>query len=104
MTGITAKLRGSAFTFRQGTLEKASFILLNQLDLTLTVLATHFGLKELNPLITPFINIPAMLLLVKLFIPVLLAWLIPGRLLLPSIALLALILLWNVKELVLFLL
>jgi len=33
----------------------------------------------------------------------LIAWLMPGKLLLPSIAVLALIVIWNVKEMVVFL-
>jgi len=100
---MTANLWGSAATFRQCTAEKASFILLNQFDLTLTVLAVYLGFSELNPFIKHLVNIPALLLIVKLAIPILIAWLIPGKLLLPSIALLALVIIWNVKELLLFL-
>jgi hypothetical protein len=34
----------------------------------------------------------------------LLAWLMPGKLLLPSIGLLVIVVIWNIKELILFLL
>jgi hypothetical protein len=44
-----------------------------------------------------------LLLTVKLFIPVLIAWAIPGKLLWPSIAVLGLVAVWNIKELVIFL-
>ncbi len=101
--GMTANLWGSAATFRPCTAEKASFVLLNQFDLTLTVLAVYLGLSELNPFIRHLVNIPILLLIVKLAIPLLIAWLIPGKLLLPSIALLSLVIIWNVKELLLFL-
>ena len=85
-------------------MEKASFILLSQFDLALTILAMYLGFTEINPLMNFLIYIPVLLLLVKLVIPVLIAWLIPGRLLLPSIALLALVAIWNIKELLVFLL
>ncbi len=94
----------STATFRKCTAEKASFILLCQFDLTLTVLAINLGLAELNPFIRYLVQIPALLLVIKLAIPVLIAWLMPGRLLWPSIALLALVVIWNIKELVIYLL
>ena len=100
---MTATWWDSAATFRRCTAEKASFILLSQFDLTLTVLAIYLGLSELNPFIRYLINIPVLLLVIKFAIPLLIAWLMPGRLLLPSIALLALIAIWNVKELILYL-
>ena len=100
---MTANLWDSAATFRRCTVEKASFVLLNQFDLTLTVLAMYLGFSEMNPFIRYLINIPALLLVVKLAIPLLIAWLMPGKLLLPSIALLALVVIWNIKELVFFL-
>jgi hypothetical protein len=100
---MTAKLWDSSATFRRGTAEKASFVLLNQFDLTLTVLAIYLGLSELNPLIKQLVSIPILLLIVKLILPLLIAWLIPGKLLLPSIALLTLIIVWNIKELIIFL-
>ncbi len=92
----------SSATFRRCTAEKASFILLSQFDLTLTVLATNLGLTEFNPFIRYLIQIPALLLVVKLAIPILIAWLMPGRLLWPSIGLLILIVVWNIKELVIY--
>ena len=100
---MTANLWGSVATFRRGTTEKASFVLLNLFDLTLTVLAIHLGISELNPLIKYLVSIPVLLLVVKLAIPLLIAWLTPGKLLLPSMAVLTLAVFWNLKELVLFL-
>jgi hypothetical protein len=44
-----------------------------------------------------------LLVTIKLLVPLLIAWLMPGKLLLPSIALLAVIAIWNIKELVVFL-
>ena len=89
-------------TFKKCTVEKASFILLCLLDLTLSVLAVSMGFTEINPVMNFLIRIPALLLLVKLGIPILIAWLIPGRLLWPSIALLAAVTIWNIKEILAF--
>jgi hypothetical protein len=93
----------SAATFKRCTTEKASFVLLCGFDLTLTVLALYLGLAELNPFVRYLVQIPALLLAVKLVIPVIIAWLMPGRLLWPSIGLLILVIVWNIKELVIFL-
>jgi hypothetical protein len=89
-------------TFKKCTVEKASFILLCLFDLTFSVVAVSLGFTELNPVMNFLIQIPVLLLLVKLAIPILIAWLIPGRLLWPSIALLALVTIWNIKEILVF--
>jgi hypothetical protein len=93
----------SSATFKRCTWEKVSFVLLSLFDLTLTILAMYLGLSEINPFIRYIVHIPVLLLVIKLFIPLLIAWIMPGRLLLPSSALLALIVIWNLKELVIFL-
>ena len=49
------------------------------------------------------LEMPALFIVAKVLLPPLLAWLIPGRLLWPSIALLALVAIWNVKELIVYL-
>jgi hypothetical protein len=93
----------SSVTFKRCTAEKVSFVFLASFDLILTIAAMQLGLSEINPVIRYLVNIPILLLTVKLFIPVLIAWIMPGKLLLPSIALLALVIIWNIKELVVFL-
>ena len=75
---------------------------MSQFDLTFTVVAVSLGFTEMNPFMSFLITLPILLIVVKLVIPVLIAWLIPGRLLLPSIALLALVTIWNIKELLVF--
>jgi hypothetical protein len=70
------------------------------LDLGLTLLAMNLGLTEINPLMRIMIGAPALLIMIKLVIPVVIAWLAPGKLLLPSILLMALVIIWNLKELV----
>ena len=89
----------SALTFRRGVGAKLSFVLLNQIDLVLTVLALSLGFHEVNPLMRALVASPLYLLLVKLAIPLMVAWLVPGRLLIPAIVLLALVVGWDVKEL-----
>ena len=77
-------------------------MLLNLLDLALTLSAVSLGLSELNPLMRYLITVPAMLLVIKVAIPLLIAWLAPGRLLIPAIVLLFLVVCWNAKELLVF--
>ena len=101
---MTASLWDSTATFKRGTAEKASFVLLHQFDLVLTVLAVTLGFSELNPLMRYLVAMPFLLLIVKLAIPLLIAWLAPGKLLLPAIILLCLVVIWNIKELLLFVL
>lgn len=101
---MRANLWDSAATFRRGTAGKVSFILLNQFDLVLTVLAVYLGYPELNPFMRLLVTIPVLLLVFKVALPLLIAWLIPGKLLLPSVALLALVIIWNLKELLISLL
>jgi len=93
----------STATFKKCTVEKTSFVFLCLLDLILTMAAVNLGLTEINPLVGYLIQIPALFLMVKMFIPVVIAWILPGKLLLPSIGLLALVVIWNIKELVIFL-
>ncbi len=69
----------------------------------MTLFAISLGLSELNPLMRYLVTVPFLLLIVKCAIPLLIAWLIPGKLLLPAIILLALLVSWNVKEMLLFL-
>ena len=88
----------------QGIVLKVSYVLLHQVDLVLTVLATNLGLCELNPLMRELLTTPLQLVVVKLFIPLLLAWLIPGKLLIPAVIFISLVVVWNVKELLLLLL
>jgi hypothetical protein len=92
----------SAVTFKKYTAEKLAFIGLGLLDLLLTVLAINLGLSEINPVMRLLIQLPALLLMVKFFIPILIAWLMPGKLLWPSIAMLFMVVVWNIKELAIF--
>jgi len=94
----------SALTFRKGVGEKVSFVLLNLVDLILTIFALSIGLYELNPWMRSLAASPLQLLLVKLAIPILIAWIVPSRLLLPAIGLLIFIVGWDVKELLISLL
>lgn len=100
---MIARWLESTATFRKSTALKVSFVILCVVDLVLTVLAVKLGLNELNPFIRFLFDVPVLLVGVKFAIPLLIAWLIPGRFLLPSIALLSLVAVWNVKELALFL-
>jgi hypothetical protein len=99
---MTTSWWDSSATFKQCTLEKVTFVALNQVDLGLTLLAMHLGFDELNPLVNFLMDMPVLLVLIKLVLPVGIAWLIPGRLLWPSIGLLGLVAIWNLVELITF--
>ena len=104
---MIANLLGSAGTFQSCVAEKASFVFLHQIDLLLTTLAVSLGLYELNPLIRNLLTAPVspvLLLLLKVAIPLFIAWLAPGKLLLPAIIFLSLVVAWNIKEILIFLL
>ena len=90
----------SSATFKRCTTEKVLFIFLAEADLLLTITAVFAGFTELNPLVKFLFAVPALMVLVKAVLPVVIAWAIPGRLLWPSIAALAFVVVWNVKELV----
>ncbi len=100
---MMGNLMGSTATFRRCVAEKVSFVLLNQCDLFLTVLAMYLGFYEVNPLMRYLLTVPLLLVIIKFVVPLFIAWLAPGKLLLPSILLLCLLLGWNLKELLLFL-
>ncbi len=78
---------------------KISYVCLHLVDLILTNVGTSLGLTELNPLMRNLLDAPLQLLAIKLVIPLLIAWLLPGKLLIPAIAFLSGVVIWNVKEL-----
>ncbi|MFC1962719.1 DUF5658 family protein [Chloroflexota bacterium] len=78
---------------------KTSFVCLHLVDLILTNVGASLGLTELNPLMRNLLAAPLQLLAIKLAMPLLIAWLLPGKLLIPAIAILAGVIIWNVKEL-----
>ncbi len=80
---------------------KASYVLLHQLDLILTVVAVSLGYSELNPLMRILLTAPLQLVIIKVFIPLVIAWLTPNKLLLPATAFIFLVVLWNVRQLLL---
>jgi hypothetical protein len=83
------------------TLLKAVFLSLQLIDLTLTLVAARYGYPELNPFMKLSLDSLYKLAILKFFIPVLVSWFVPGRWLLPAIMLLAGVVGWNVKELIL---
>jgi hypothetical protein len=101
MSAVIVELISTSVTFRKGTAEKLCFVLLNVLDLALTLLAVSQGARELNPFMQSMLGAPYRLFLIKLAIPVLLAWIVPAKLLIPAIIFLAFILGWDIKELLL---
>jgi hypothetical protein len=95
-------LMTSALTFRRATTEKIAFVSLNVIDLVLTLFAMNMGADEMNPIMRGMISTPVALYTAKLLIPLSLAWLLPGKLLIPSIAVLVFVVGWDVRELLVF--
>ncbi len=100
LTDIVTEALDSAATFRRYLPDKMLYIILNQIDLVLTVLATGAGYPELNPWMRSVLHFPALVMVVKVVLPVGIAWLIPGKWLRPASLVLLLVIAWNVKELV----
>jgi hypothetical protein len=96
---MTTKWLDSAVTFKKSTALKVSFILLAFFDLILTILAMYLGLWEMNPLVRFLVHVPLLLVFIKLVIPVVAAWIMPGRLLWPCIAALGGVVVWNIWQL-----
>ena len=94
-------IRESHREYRRSLTVKATYLLLHQLDLALTVLAVSAGLDELNPWMRNLLTLPLQLAIVKLAIPLLIAWLVPYKLLIPATLFLLVVVGWNIKELVL---
>lgn len=78
---------------------KVLYLLLQTIDLCLTVLAVRLGYPELNPFMRAALLSTSSLLVMKVIIPLLICWLVPGKYLIPAIALLMVIVGWNIKEL-----
>jgi hypothetical protein len=80
---------------------KAAYLSLQLIDLGLTIMAARLGFPELNPFMRASLSSPYHLAIIKVGIPLLIGWLVPGKLLIPAIVLLGGILGWNIKELML---
>jgi hypothetical protein len=78
---------------------KVAYLALQVLDLVLTLFAIKFGAVELNPLMRAALNSPLQMTVLKGGLPLWFVWVLPGRLLIPAIILLLLIVGWDVKEL-----
>ncbi|MDW8120124.1 MAG: DUF5658 family protein [Chloroflexota bacterium] len=93
-------LFASACTYRREAVLKVAFVALSYGDLLLTLWACASGFRELNPFMRILLEWPWALAVIKGVIPLLLGWLVPGRLLLPSIAVLLSVSGWNLAQMV----
>lgn len=85
--------------FKKGLSIKVAYVLLHQADILLTNLAMASGFKELNPVMRGMLDTPVQLLVFKLVIPVIIACIVPAKLLIPAMVLLAVVIGLNLKEL-----
>ena len=89
----------SVAEWKKGLSIKVAYVLLHQADILLTTFAVSVGAREVNPVISASLGAPAQLLALKLFIPLLIAWLVPARLLIPAIVLLLAVIGFNLAQL-----
>jgi hypothetical protein len=88
--------------FRKGLSLRVAYVALQLVDCLMTVLAVNAGFEELNPVMRGIIDSPVQMVTIKLVLPLVIAWLVPAKLLIPAMVLLMVIIGLNVKELVLF--
>ncbi len=98
-----SELLATTATLKRGTTIKMFFVFLAFADFFLTLFALRLGFAEHNPLVESLVGNPAYFFMFKVMVSLFLAWLIPSRLLLPSLALLFLVVAWNLKEFLIFL-
>ena len=96
---MVAELRATSARFARGMNYKLAFIALGLVDLFMTLYALNIGYTEQNPVFAGLQHDELGLFLLKFAALVAIAWLVPARLLLPSIALLFAVIYWNIGEL-----
>ena len=85
--------------WKKGLGVKIAYVIMHQADILLTSFALSTGFRELNPVIRGVIDTPVQLLAIKLLIPLIIAWLVPARLLLPALGLLLVVIIFNLTQL-----
>lgn len=88
-----------ASQWRKGIPFRLAYLLLQVLDMALTLFAVSRGHTELNPVIGNLLHDPAMLVLLKLEIPLLIVWLVPAKYLIPGIIYFTAVTILNLKAL-----
>ena len=92
-------LRAGVATFSHGAPYKVAFVFLGLVDLLVTLYAVNNGYVERNPIFVALQDDPYGLFFLKVGGPTFIAWLVPGKLLLPSVGLMFAVIGWNVGEL-----
>ena len=99
MVWVKARHYFTVAEFKKGIPIKVAYVLLQQADMLMTSYAISAGFRELNPVVRGILDSPGQLLALKLVIPIIIAWLVPAKLLLPAIALLLAVLALNLHAL-----
>ena len=89
----------SVAEWKKGLSIKVAYVLLHQADILMTNYAISTGFKEFNPVIRGLLDAPVQLLVFKLIIPLIIAWLVPAKILLPALVLLLVVIGWNLTQL-----
>lgn len=101
MTLILTELRRyfTVVEFKKGLSLRIAYVVLQLADLLMTYFAVSAGHHEINPIMRGLLESPVQLVVFKPIIPLLIAWLIPARLLLPALILLVVVIGFNITEL-----
>lgn len=68
-------------------------------DLVLTLVSVSNGFREVNPIVAALLDNPGGLFFLKGVVPAFIAWLVPAKLLIPSIGFWILVVGWNLAVL-----
>ena len=98
MTAMVKSMSRSGATFSIDSEYKLLFLALVYVDAVLSFIAIQTGFIEQNPIMVQVLASIPLLVLIKGIAPALMAWLVPGKFLMPSIALMGAVLAWNLKE------
>jgi hypothetical protein len=80
-------------------LYRVLYVLLQTMDLGMTLMAAYLGYAELNPFVHSVLASPFHMILIKILIPLFIVLLVPGKFLIPAVGLQLAIIGWNLKEL-----
>jgi hypothetical protein len=85
--------------YLSGVTVKISYVGLHLTDLILTNIGVSLGFSELNMWMKNLLTAPLQLMVFKLAIPILIAWLVPAKFLVPAIVLLLMVVCWDLRQL-----
>jgi hypothetical protein len=78
---------------------KLTYLLLQQIDLIMTMFAIPIGFSEMNPVMRHALASPLQMITLKTIVPLIVVLLIPPRWLIPAICVIAFVVMWDCRQL-----